>query len=85
MKSWAEVNKALSDIQKSTQKDFKTEISDATMFTVVEGLIDARLSDELSKAFGALSLSDLLIAKEILATDKKTRLRALGEVKRGLN
>lgn len=79
MKSWAEIHGAINAIQEKTRKEFKTDITDKVMSEVVDALVEHRLSDYLSQAFGQLTTNDLLQAQEILRTDKKALEKAIGQ------
>lgn len=59
--------------------EFKTEITDKVLSQVVDELIQSRLNDSIYKKLQTPSTPDLMVALEILQTDKAARDRALSE------
>lgn len=79
MRSWSELHKILAATSKAMRDEFKADISEKTLASVVEELIQARLNDRIYTSFQTLSTPDLLVALEILTTDKKALEKAQAE------
>lgn len=79
MRSWSEISRAIATIGKDLRDEFKTEITDKVLSQVVDELIQSRLNDSIYKKLQTPSTPDLMVALEILQTDKAARDRALSE------
>lgn len=85
MSQWKAVHSAIKRIQDDARAEFQVPIGEDVIRTAIDGLIELRIADAVTNRFEEFTTPELLIAQEILNTDKKVMAKVAGERKGDLN
>lgn len=79
MSQWKAVHNAIKTIQSHARDEFGVDIGEEVLRDAIDGLLELRLADVVTDQFDQMTTNDLLIAQQILQTDKNVLDKAASE------